>query len=153
MSLQVLITVGPNGLCHMHGLSQHIATTCEEAMKLHSLGKARQQIVWTRCNNRASESHVTFTIALSKHVPASEVILRYVGKPVKVKTVGGGGWGVFLGSTHKWAYGVGVGLGVGVGYWGLMRKQVCVPNSLTLSLPKANLTKLRKLLNPEPNET
>ena len=78
---QVLVTMGGNESCHLHGLSCHRVTSVEEATRLYQLGVATRKTAETLDNQRSSRSHTVFSITIFRQKPGAELFLRYVEVP------------------------------------------------------------------------
>lgn len=78
VTYQVLVTMGGNDSCHLHGLSYHHVTSEEEAVRLHQLGVANQKTAETSDNQRSSKSHTVFSITISRQKHGTEIFLRCV---------------------------------------------------------------------------
>ena len=75
---QVLVTMGGNESCHLHGLSYHSVTSVEQATRLYQLGVATQKTAETLDNQRSSRSHTVFSIMIFRQKHGTELFLRFV---------------------------------------------------------------------------
>lgn len=75
---KVLVTMGGNGPCHLHGLSCHHITSEKEAVSLYCLGMMNHKVVATEApvDQRSSRSHMVFTIGLSRQRNGAEIFFR-----------------------------------------------------------------------------
>ncbi|KAL9955265.1 hypothetical protein ACROYT_G036563 [Oculina patagonica] len=73
---KVLVTMGGNDSCHLHGLSYHHVTSEDEAAQLYRLGVANQKTDKTSDNQRSSRSHTVFSITISRQRHGTELFLR-----------------------------------------------------------------------------
>lgn len=78
VTYQVLVTMGGNESCHLHGLSLHRVTSVEEATKLYQLGVANRKTAETPDNQRSSRSHTVFSIMIFRQKHGAELFLRCV---------------------------------------------------------------------------
>ena len=75
---QVLVTMGGNESCHLHGLSYHRVASVEEATKLYQLGVANRKTAETPDNQRSCRSHTVFSIMIFRQKHGAAVFLRCV---------------------------------------------------------------------------
>ena len=81
VTYQVLVTMGGNESCHLHGLSFHRVTSVEEATRLYQLGLETQKTAETLDNQRSSRSHTVFSIMIFRQKYGAELFLRCVEVP------------------------------------------------------------------------
>lgn len=75
---QVLVTMGGNESCHLHGLSYHRVTSEGEATRLYQLGVANRKTAETSDNQRSSRSHTVFSIMILRQKHDAELFLRCI---------------------------------------------------------------------------